>query len=92
MLNIVFIDLKRVCCWQVQEVVKMMEMELGDGWIYHQLCKVPFSCNYKKLTVIENKLHCSKLFTNQYQISTVQLSTYIFYNLSCKLLELNEAS
>ncbi|CAN4112448.1 unnamed protein product [Withania somnifera] len=25
---------------KVQEVVKMMEMELGDGWIYHQLCKV----------------------------------------------------
>ncbi|XP_019231461.1 PREDICTED: protein CHROMOSOME TRANSMISSION FIDELITY 7-like isoform X3 [Nicotiana attenuata] len=26
--------------FKVQEVVKMMEMELGDGWIYHQLCKV----------------------------------------------------
>ncbi|CAN4107463.1 unnamed protein product [Withania somnifera] len=25
---------------KVQKVVKMMEMELGDGWIYHQLCKV----------------------------------------------------
>ncbi|KAH0643328.1 hypothetical protein KY290_034938 [Solanum tuberosum] len=25
---------------KVQEVVKMMEMELGDGWIYHQLRKV----------------------------------------------------
>ncbi|RAL44642.1 hypothetical protein DM860_003401 [Cuscuta australis] len=25
---------------KVQEVVKMMEMELGDGWIYHQRCKV----------------------------------------------------
>ncbi|XP_006348475.1 protein CHROMOSOME TRANSMISSION FIDELITY 7-like isoform X1 [Solanum tuberosum] len=25
---------------KVKEVVKMMEMELGDGWIYHQLCKV----------------------------------------------------
>ncbi|CAN4113965.1 unnamed protein product [Withania somnifera] len=26
--------------FKVKEIVKMMEMELGDGWIYHQLCKV----------------------------------------------------
>ncbi|KAK9699209.1 hypothetical protein RND81_08G160100 [Saponaria officinalis] len=25
---------------KVQEVVKMMEIELGDGWIFHVLCKV----------------------------------------------------
>ncbi|XP_059669853.1 protein CHROMOSOME TRANSMISSION FIDELITY 7 [Cornus florida] len=25
---------------KVQEVVKIMEMELGDGWVYHQSCKV----------------------------------------------------
>lgn len=25
---------------KVQEVVKMMEIELGDGWIFHKLCKV----------------------------------------------------
>ncbi|GAV57316.1 zf-C2H2_3 domain-containing protein/Acetyltransf_13 domain-containing protein [Cephalotus follicularis] len=25
---------------KVQEVVKMMEFELGGGWIYHKLCKV----------------------------------------------------
>ncbi|KAK1411882.1 hypothetical protein QVD17_32713 [Tagetes erecta] len=25
---------------KVDEVIKMMEMELGDGWIYHKLCKV----------------------------------------------------
>lgn len=25
---------------KVQEVVKMMEIELGDGWIFHELCKV----------------------------------------------------
>ncbi|GAB4832832.1 hypothetical protein Ancab_006847 [Ancistrocladus abbreviatus] len=25
---------------KVQEVVKMMEMELGDGWIFHEQCKV----------------------------------------------------
>ena len=26
--------------WQVHEVVKMMEIELGDGWIFHKNCKV----------------------------------------------------
>jgi hypothetical protein len=26
--------------WQVEEVVKMMETELGSGWIYHKSCKV----------------------------------------------------
>ncbi|XP_031255980.1 protein CHROMOSOME TRANSMISSION FIDELITY 7 [Pistacia vera] len=25
---------------KVQEVVKMMEIELGEGWIFHKLCKV----------------------------------------------------
>lgn len=25
---------------KVQEVVKMMEIELGDGWLFHELCKV----------------------------------------------------
>ncbi|XP_021771305.1 protein CHROMOSOME TRANSMISSION FIDELITY 7-like isoform X2 [Chenopodium quinoa] len=25
---------------KVQEVVKMMEIELGDGWIFHELCQV----------------------------------------------------
>lgn len=25
---------------QVQEVVKMMEMELGEEWIFHKHCKV----------------------------------------------------
>ncbi|KAI3738495.1 hypothetical protein L2E82_28529 [Cichorium intybus] len=25
---------------KVQEVIKMMEMELGDGWIFHKHCKV----------------------------------------------------
>ncbi|XP_021769539.1 protein CHROMOSOME TRANSMISSION FIDELITY 7-like [Chenopodium quinoa] len=25
---------------KVQEVVKMMEIELGDGWIFHELCEV----------------------------------------------------
>ncbi|KAL9230595.1 hypothetical protein vseg_005928 [Gypsophila vaccaria] len=25
---------------KVEEVVKMMEIELGDGWIFHKLCKV----------------------------------------------------
>ncbi|XP_071688311.1 protein CHROMOSOME TRANSMISSION FIDELITY 7-like [Rutidosis leptorrhynchoides] len=25
---------------KVQEVIKMMEMELGDGWIFHKQCKV----------------------------------------------------
>lgn len=25
---------------KIQEVIKIMEIELGDGWIYHDLCKV----------------------------------------------------
>ncbi|KAJ6778518.1 N-ACETYLTRANSFERASE ECO [Salix koriyanagi] len=25
---------------KLQEVIKMMEIELGDGWIFHKLCKV----------------------------------------------------
>ncbi|MFS7908335.1 putative N-acetyltransferase Eco1/Protein CHROMOSOME TRANSMISSION FIDELITY 7 [Helianthus anomalus] len=28
---------------KVEEVIKMMEMELGDGWIFHKDCKVPIS-------------------------------------------------
>jgi hypothetical protein len=26
--------------WQAEEAVKMMEIELGSGWIGHQHCKV----------------------------------------------------
>ncbi|MFS7930371.1 hypothetical protein Hanom_Chr04g00343521 [Helianthus anomalus] len=29
--------------YNVEEVIKMMEMELGDGWIFHKDCKVPIS-------------------------------------------------
>ncbi|KAJ0837375.1 putative N-acetyltransferase ESCO, zinc-finger [Helianthus annuus] len=28
---------------KVEEVIKMMEMELGDGWIFHKDCKVSIS-------------------------------------------------
>lgn len=35
---------------KVQEVVKMMEMELGDGWIYHQLCKVYLFISSQRIT------------------------------------------
>lgn len=34
-------DLMAYCLhFQVQEVVKMMEVELGEGWILHKRCKV----------------------------------------------------
>lgn len=31
-------------CFQVGEVVKMMEKELGSGWIFHKFCKVSYGC------------------------------------------------
>ncbi|KAG8644144.1 hypothetical protein MANES_11G103601v8 [Manihot esculenta] len=34
----------------VQEVIKMMEIEIGGGWIFHKLCKV---CVGKKTCKIE---------------------------------------
>lgn len=35
-----FIVNETLLCFQVGEVVKMMEIELGSGWIFHKLCKV----------------------------------------------------
>ncbi|XAR51148.1 hypothetical protein NMG60_11005698 [Bertholletia excelsa] len=34
---------------KVQEVVKMMEMELGEGWIFHKNCKVYLFINSQRI-------------------------------------------
>ncbi|KAJ8530223.1 hypothetical protein K7X08_037058 [Anisodus acutangulus] len=42
---------------KVQEVVKMMEMELGDGWINHQLCKVYLFISSQRIWMSGSRAH-----------------------------------
>ncbi|KAF2289646.1 hypothetical protein GH714_037680 [Hevea brasiliensis] len=49
---------------KVQEVVKMMEIELGGGWIFHKLCKARGF-----LTIIKLKSFCIGFTLQQSQIA-----------------------
>ncbi|KAL8263155.1 hypothetical protein R6Q59_024504 [Mikania micrantha] len=62
---------------KVEEVVKMMEMELGDGWIFHNHCKVYLFISSHRVAgclVAEPIKEAYWLVTNSDEISDVSIT------------------
>ncbi|KAM7499952.1 hypothetical protein LguiA_024366 [Lonicera macranthoides] len=63
---------------KVQEVVKIMEMEIGDGWIFHKQCKVQnLSENGSSDGVAISNTKESRLISNTLQFGGVQFQREI---------------
>ncbi|CAO2831821.1 unnamed protein product [Amaranthus hypochondriacus] len=58
---------------KVQEVVKMMEIDLGDGWIFHELCKVYLYISSQRVAgcvFVESINTAHKVLSDPVQMST----------------------
>ena len=71
---------------QVQEVVKMMEIELGSGWLFQKLCKVIFQLGFpmRSRIMLYGNTKCPKYLEN-YRVNNTSKFISIFSPIANRL-------